>query len=208
MPEQSISSSQPQANRATPPVRPAGGRVNPNRTRTIRVPAGFLAVGHIVGVHGLRGELKVDLYTDFPERFVPGTSLFVGEELKEFRVAGARMHQQHLLLQLTGIEGRAEAEALRNIWLFVDEADAVELESGLYWVHDIIGLEVQTEDGESLGVVREVLFTGANEVYVVETPPTVNKGNDLLLPAIDEVVREVDLAAHRITVHLLPGLLE
>jgi 16S rRNA processing protein RimM len=107
-----------------------------------------------------------------------------------------------------GVNSRNQAEALLNAWLFVDEDHAVELESGLYWVHDIIGLDVQTQEGESLGVVREVLFTGANEVYVVETPPTVNQGNDLLLPAIDEVVKEVNLAARRITVHLLPGLLE
>jgi 16S rRNA processing protein RimM len=167
-----------------------------------------MAVGYVSGVHGLRGELKVELYTDFPERFAAGMELYMGEELAVVKVTGARRHQHHILLQLEGVNRREEADALRGAWLFVDEEDAVKLEEGVYWVHEIVGLQVQTESGETLGVIREVLFTGANEVYVVETPATVNQGRDLLLPAIDEVVRKVDLTTNRMTVHLLPGLLE
>ena len=91
---------------------------------------------------------------------------------------------------------------MRNQWLFVPESEAVELEADSYWVHDIIGLQVQTENGEPLGAVTDVLFTGANEVYVVQE----SNGNELLLPAIADVVQKVDLAAGAITVRLLPGM--
>ena len=97
---------------------------------------------------------------------------------------------------------------MRGSWLFVDETEAVELEAGSYWVHDIIGLTVQTEAGELLGTIRDLIFTGANEVYIIETVETVNAGRELLLPAIEEVVRSVDLDAQLMTVRLLPGLLD
>jgi 16S rRNA processing protein RimM len=186
---------------------PASGRYT-HRNRTVTVPDGYLAVGYITGVHGLRGELKVELYTDFPERFSPGTMLFLSEALEEVTVVAARLHKQSLLLRLEDVQSREEAEALRGEWLFVPETEAVELEAGAYWVHDIIGLTVQTVAGQPLGVVKEVLFTGANEVYVVETPPEINQGQDLLLPATEEVIQAVDLEGGRMTVQLLPGLLD
>jgi 16S rRNA processing protein RimM len=189
--------------------RPAqqAGEVYTHRNRTVFIPDGYLAVGYINSVHGLKGEVRVELYTDFPQRFAPGVTLLLGEDLEEVTVVGARPHKNGLLLQLEGIEGREQAEALRGSWLFVAEEDAVELDEDAYWVHDIIGLMVQTEEGEQLGTIREVLFTGANEVYVVEPIGLVNGGKELLLPAIDEVVREINLPANRMIVHLLPGLL-
>jgi 16S rRNA processing protein RimM len=200
----------------TGPQRKAGRqqRSTPDRetyrhgNRSVDVPAGFLVVGYITGVHGLRGEVRVEPYTDFPERFAPGTQLFLGDDLAEVEVVAVRPHKNQILLQMKGIERREQADALRNTWLFIEEADAVELDEDTYWVHDIIGMNVQTADGERLGTIREVLFTGANEVYVVETPATVNQGKDLLLPAIADVVQKVDLAENLMTVRLLPGLLE
>jgi 16S rRNA processing protein RimM len=174
----------------------------------VNVREGYLVVGYIASVHGLRGEVKVEPYTDFPERFAPGVQLFLGENLEEVEVAAARPHKNHILLQLKGVERREQADALRNRWLFIDEADAVQLDEDTYWVHDIIGMDVQTTGGEWLGTIREVLFTGANEVYVVETPPTVNQGKELLLPAISDVIQQVNLAENLMTVQLLPGLLE
>lgn len=184
------------------------GQTYTHRNRTVVVPDGYLAVGYVGGVHGLRGELRVELYTDFPERFEPGMALYLGEALEEVAVVGARLHKNNLLLQVEGVNRREEADELRGSWLFIPESDAVALEEGSYWVHDIVGLAVETEAGDHLGTIKEVLFTGANEVYVVETPVTVNQGRDLLLPAIEEVVRAVDLEAQRMVVHLLPGLLD
>lgn len=178
---------------------------------TVDVPDGHLAVGYVVGVHGLRGEVKAELYTDFPERFTPGLTLYMGDSLQPVEVRAARQHKQHILLQLAGVQTREQAEELRGRWLYVREEDAVALEEDTYFVHEILGLTVISEAGEELGTLVDVIFTGANEVYVVRRPdpaPGEPPAADLLLPATHEVVREVDLDAGRMVVHLLPGLLD
>lgn len=193
---------QPPAKRPSPARGPA-----PRTPRlNVDVPEGYLAVGRIVGVHGLKGEIKVELYTDFPERFEPGALLFLGDELEETEILSARPHKGNMLLKLDGVEVRAEAEAMRGQWLFVPEDEAAELEEHSYWIHDILDMEAVTETGEVLGTVVDVLFTGANEVYVVQLSGA-RKG-ELLLPAIDEVVRSVDVAARRMTVRLMAGMLD
>lgn len=178
------------------------------RNQEVVVPDGYIAVGHIVGVHGLRGEIKMELYTDFPERFVPGETLLLGADLAEIEIVGVRPHKQNLLVHFDGVTDRTAAESLRNLWLFVPEADAAELEEGVYWIHDIIGLRVVEETGNALGVITDVLATGANDVYVVRRNAGQSPAQEVLLPAIPDVVRAVDLAQGVMTVHLLPGLLE
>jgi 16S rRNA processing protein RimM len=179
-----------------------------SQKRLIDAPEGYLAVGYVVGVHGLLGEVKVELYTDFPERFSPGTQLFVGETLEKRKVTSVRPHKHYLLLRLNGITRREQADELRGQWLFVAEEDAVVLDDGTYFVHEIIGMDVVTSAGRALGTITEVIFTGANEVYVIEPAPGVNRDKELLLPAIQDVIRQVDLEENRMTVELLPGLLE
>ncbi|MCX6045871.1 MAG: ribosome maturation factor RimM [Chloroflexi bacterium] len=179
-----------------------------HRNKPVRIPDGYIAVGLVTSIHGLKGELKVELHTDFPERFEPGTSLFVGDQLVEMKILQARPHKNQLLLMLEGVKGSDQAEALRGTWLFVNEDDAVELEEDTYWVHEIVGIDVQTEEGQRLGTVTEVIFTGSNEVYVLQTEPAINQGKPLLLPAIGDVIQNVDLPANLMTVRLLPGLLD
>jgi len=179
------------------------GQVYYHRNQAVTVPDGYLAVARVTAVHGIRGEVRVELHTDFPDRFVPDIVIYMGEALTEFTIEIARPHKQQLLLKLAGVDTRNNAELLRGQWIFIPENDAVTLEADTYWVHDIVGLQVQTEEGEELGVVSDVLFTGANEVYVVQGP---GDGPELLLPAIDEVVQSVNLAAQRIIVRLLPGM--
>ncbi len=176
--------------------------------RKAEAPEGYLAVGYVVGVHGLAGEVKVELYTDFPDRFSPGTQLLVGEALEKRKVTSVRPHKQYLLLRLSGINQREVAETLRGRWLYVAEEDAVALDEDTYFVHEIVGMDVVTSTGRALGTITEVIFTGANEVYVVEPALGVNRGKELLLPAIQDVIREVNLEENRMTVELLPGLLE
>ena len=188
--------------------KPQAGQVYRIRNQQVIVPDGYLAVGHIIGVHGLRGELKVELYTDFPERFEPGATLFLGTGLEEVTIGQVRPHKGHLLLRLDGITDRTAAEALRGQWLFVDEADAAELEEGEFWIHDIIGLRVETEDGSVLGEVTDVLPTGANDVYIVRPAPGVTREQEILLPAIADVILAVDVAAGTILVRLPDGLID
>lgn len=176
----------------------------------VDVPEGYLAVGKIVAVHGLRGELKVELYTDFPERFEAGVVLWASRggnaDLNEITIKSARPHKNMLLLSLEEVRTREDAEAMRGYWLFVDEDEAVELDEDTFFVHDILGLAVQTEEGVVLGKIADVLFTGANEVYVVQGKDLPQ--GELLLPAIDEVIRAVDLEAGVMTVRLMAGMLD
>lgn len=174
--------------------------------KNVQVPEGYLAVGYITGAHGLAGEVKVELYTDYPERFAPGVVLFVGDDLEQVEIQHARPHKAQMLLTLTSITDRTAAEGLRGQWLFVDEQHAARLDKDTYWVHDILGMTVVLEGGETLGLVKDVLFTGANEVYVVRPVHAEDGAGELLLPAIADVVQRVDLAARTMTVRLLPGL--
>jgi 16S rRNA processing protein RimM len=186
-------------------------RVKPvymHRNREVDIPDGYMAVGQIVGVHGLRGEVKVELHTDFPERFKPGLILAMGIERQEVEVASARPHKGLILVRLVGVNQRSAAETLRGNWLFVSEEAAMELDEGIYWIHDLIGLTVQSTSGEKYGTLIEVLSTGANDVYIVRTEAPFNKGKDLLIPAIAEVVQTVDLEAGLMSIDLPAGLVE
>jgi 16S rRNA processing protein RimM len=177
-----------------------------HRNQRVRIPDGYMAVGLIAGAHGLRGEVKVELHTDFPERFAPAVEVYLGEELEAVTISSARPHQGQMLLQFEGIEDRTGADDIRGLWVFIPETGAVDLEEDTYFVHDIIGLSVQTAEGKLLGTVQEVLFTGANEVYVVATPD--EPPRELLLPAIADVIKQVDLEQGILIVELLPGLLD
>ena len=113
-----------------------------------------------------------------------------------------------MIVKLTGIDDRSEAERYRNPWLFVEEADAMELEEGQYWIHDLIGLTVVAEDGRLLGTLTDVLATGANDVYVLAAAADVNNGREILIPAIADVILSVDVANRRMTVRLPEGLID
>lgn len=178
------------------------------RNQAVVVPPGYLAVGQIVGAHGLNGELKVEAYSDFPERFAPGATLYLGEDLEKVQIATVRPHKTNLLVNLDEIGDRNEAEDVRGLWLYVPEADAAELEEGQYWVHDIIGLQVVTVDGMQVGKITDVMATGANDVYVVRPAGDINGGRDVLLPAIADVVEQVDLQNGLMIVRLLEGLID
>jgi 16S rRNA processing protein RimM len=178
------------------------------RNQAVVVPKGHLAVGQIVGAHGLTGELRVEAYSDFPARFAPDAVLFLGEQLEPVTVTAVRPHKTNLLLRLEEIEDRNAAEDVRGLWLYVPEAEAAELEEGQYWIHDIIGLQVVTEAGQAIGKITDVLATGANDVYVVRPAAGINGGRDVLLPAIEDVVARVDLPQGIMVIHLLDGLID
>lgn len=187
-----------------------GGPVRASRfrRRSVPVPDGHLIVGRILGAHGLRGEVKVESYTDFEERFNAGQQLLLGDELQVAEISTSRAHKGIFLLGFDDITDRAAAELLHNEWLYIPEEAAMQLDEDSFWVHDIIGLNVQTESQERLGEVVDVLFTGANEVYIVRPVPGINKNRELLIPALAEVICSVDLEAGAVTVRLLPGMLD
>ena len=107
-----------------------------------------------------------------------------------------------VLLKLEGINNPEDAEMLKNAFLEVDREDAVPLEEGQYFIVDLIGLEVYTDEGKLLGKVDDIYNTGANDIYVVKD----ELGKQILLPGIKDVIKEVDLESEKIVVHLIPGL--
>jgi len=167
----------------------------------------YLAVGLIVGAHGLRGELKVQLLTDDPHRFGQLERVLLGVEDAEpapWPLASYRLHKGRALLQLEGCSDRTTAEALRGYLVQVPFAEAIPLEEGQYFEHQIMGLEVRTASGDCLGTVDEIIHTGSNQVYVVRgAGPDLH---ELLIPAISGVVLEVDLEAGWLVVELPQGL--
>ncbi len=161
----------------------------------------YLVIGQVVGVRGLGGELKVRIETDDPERFLDLEWVYLGEELERRRVKSARLFKGSALVQLAGVTDRDAAEAYRGQYVRMAIEDVPPLAEGEYFFHQIEGLRVRTDTGEELGRVREILQTGANDVYVVMGPE-----GELLLPAIQEVILKVDLENGILTVHLLEGL--
>jgi 16S rRNA processing protein RimM len=163
----------------------------------------FLAIGRIVRSHGVRGEVRVAVYTDLPERFTWLKSVFVGEDQPRLvEVEKTRFHKDQVILKLAGYDDRDAAETLRGQLLQVPEGEAIPLEEGEYFLHQLIGLAVYSDEGEHLGELVELLETRANTIFIVRGPR-----GEILLPDTVEVVREIDFAGGRMTVHLLPGLL-
>ncbi len=162
----------------------------------------FIVIGEITKPHGVRGEVRVKPHTDEPERFTWLEQVYLGEHTQRLMdVETARLHQGMILLKLTAVNDRAAAEALRGEWLMVTEAEALPLEEGEYFLFQLEGLSVQTVEGETLGVLTQVLETGANNVFVVR-----GDEGEILLPDIADVVQEIDFENGRMLVNLLPGL--
>ncbi len=159
-------------------------------------------VGRVVGVHGIRGELKLVPYSgeyDFPWRVVFVT--FKGQK-RTCTVSSTRTHKKVILVKLDGIDTRTDAESLVGAELSILKKDLPELPEGEYYYHDLEGMGVWTEDGEYLGRIIHILSTGSNDVYEITGPR-----GEILIPAIKDVVVEVDVERKRMTVRLLEGLL-
>lgn len=164
----------------------------------------YLVVGLLRRPHGVRGEIMTEIITDFPERLKSGEKFYLGEERMPVTVRSSRFHKQGILLSFDGIHDRDEIGAHRQKYLYVDLNDWPPLPEGEYYDYELIGLEVIVEEsGEVLGRLTDILETGANDVYVVTT----ESGQELLLPAIPEVVLDVNLDTAQMSVYLLPGLL-
>ena len=163
-----------------------------------------LEIGQIVNTFGIKGEVKVTPFTDDIRRFDKLEKVYVKtkKESKQYQVENVKYHKNMVLLKLKTIDKIEDAEMLRNAFLEVDREDAVPLEEGTYFIADLIGLEVYTDEGKLLGKVEDIYNTGSNDIYVVKD----ELGKQILLPGIEEVIKEVKLD-DRIIVHLIPGLI-
>lgn len=161
-------------------------------------------VGVITQPHGVRGEVKVFPTTDDPSRFEDLKTVILdnGKEKKELEIQSVKYQKNLVILKFKNIDDRNYVETLRQAELYVKREDAVELEEGEYFIADLIGLCVKSDEGEELGKLSDVIQTGANDVYVVS-----KKGcEDLLIPVIPQCILDVDIEGGEVLVHLLPGL--
>lgn len=163
----------------------------------------YLAIGFLRRPHGVTGEIIMDLHTDFPDRIKPGRKVYVGEKHEAFTIGTVRPHGNGLLIKLRGFDTPEQAGRFRNQWMYVRSSEVPALPEGQHYKHELIGLTVMTDAGEKLGMLNEVLETGANDVYVVIK----DDGKEILLPAIPDVVLDVNMTDRVMQVHIMDGLL-
>ena len=166
----------------------------------------LLQVGIITSTHGVRGEVKVYPTTDDPRRFrrLKEVVLDTGKEKMNLEIEGVKFFKQFVILKFKGLDNMNDIEKYRQKSLYVTRKNAVRLQRDEYFIADLIGLKVQDEDGKELGTVKDVIETGANDVYEVEMAD----GKSLLLPAIKQCILNVDVENGTMQVHVLEGLLD
>ena len=160
-----------------------------------------VAVGWITRAHGVTGEVAVVVLSDVPERFAEGAVVYL-EDGRALTVRSARPHGGRLLVRFREVADRTQAEALRGRLLVVPTSMSPPLPEGSWWDHDIEGCLVRTEGGRELGLVREVIHTAANDVWVAVD----EAGAETLIPVLRDVLVDVDVAARRIVIREVPGL--
>lgn len=166
----------------------------------------LISIGRIVGTHGYKGVLKVVSLTDFPQRFndLKKIKLSKGSETTERIVESCSPYKSMILMKIQGIDSVEEAQLYRNALLGVEEEEIYPLPPGYYYQFQLVGLAVYDIEKGYLGVLKEVLETGANDVYVVDS----ESYGEIMIPAIKEVILDIDLAAQKMQVKLLEGLLD
>lgn len=166
----------------------------------------LLQVGVITTTHGVHGEVKVFPTTDDPARFkkLKQVILDTGKDKIELEIAGVKFFKNLVILKFKGIDDINDVEKYRKKSLYVTRENAVKLKKNEYFIADLIGLKVSSDEGEDLGQISDVLQTGANDVYVISK----DGADELLVPAIRECIKNVDVEGGTMEIHLLPGLRE
>ena len=160
-----------------------------------------VVVGKVTKAHGLQGEVTVLPLTDNPDRFVPGGVVYL-EDGRALSIRDSRDNGARLLVTFEGVGDRTAAEALRGSMLVVPESELPDLPDGTYWPHQLEGCEVVTTSGRTLGTIADVVANRANDIWITAAPD----GEEILVPAIRQVIAEVDIPAKRVLVHEVPGI--
>ncbi len=165
----------------------------------------YLRVGVITTTHGLKGEVKVYPTTDSPQRYLELEEVVLRGSFGErtVHIERVRFFKNLVIVAFREFDKIEDVEHLRNAELYVSRENAVPLEEGEYYIGDLIGMEVVTDEGEVLGTLKDVIETGANDVYEIST----KKHGNVLIPAIEQCIIDVNIETNRMTVHLLPGLI-
>lgn len=163
----------------------------------------YFVIGKIVNTQGIKGEMRVIPSTDDIERFELLDRVYVQRRntAEEYEIQGVRYHKQFVLLKLKGIDDMTGAERLKGCEIKIPEDMALACDEDEYYIRDLYDMEVETDEGESLGVISDIIFTGANDVYVVK-----GQEKEILIPAIKQCILKVDVEGKKMTVKLLEGL--
>ena len=165
----------------------------------------YIEIGQIVNTNGLKGVVKVNPFTDDISKFEELKYIYIQLkiELKKVKIEQVRYNKNQVLLKLEGIDSIEEAEKYRNFYLKIEKKSQEELGEDTYYIVDLIGINVYSENDEYLGTIEDVFPTGSNDVYVVKD----NLGKQILVPAIAEVVKEVELKNKKMVIKIIPGLI-
>jgi 16S rRNA processing protein RimM len=163
---------------------------------------GRVAVGRITNAHGVSGEVSVLVLSEVEHRFDPGVS-FLLEDGRSLTIDEVRPHRGRLLVRFAGVPDRNAAELLAQQYLFVDASAVPDAPEGAFWPHQLQGCEVVTDDGRPLGTIVEIVLGVANDIWVAR-----DGEREVLIPALKDVVVEVDVSGRRVVVHPIPGLLD
>lgn len=163
-------------------------------------------IGKILRPYGLKGQICVKPITDFVNRFKKLKRVYVGDnpiEVEEHYIVSSFLHNEEVILKFKNINDRTAAELFSGKFIYIPEEELLPLPEGFYYVHDLIGLKVYDVNGRKIGVITDVWLLPANDVYVVES-----KGKEILIPAISEVVKKVDLENKMVIIEPMEGLIE
>lgn len=165
----------------------------------------MITIGKISRHHNREGEVKVLILSDFPDRFLDLERVFLekGEDIRRVRVENVWFQKDFAIVKFAEVKNLQDAERLKDYFIKVPMQEAVELPEGHYFLHDIIGLDVFTDEGEHLGKLEDIITTGSNDIYVVYQGK-----KEIMLPAVHEVVKEINLAEKKMVVHIIEGLLD
>lgn len=167
----------------------------------------LIAIGRITKPQGLAGEVRISPLTDFPERFKSLESLYLTRRnlVSSRKIEAVRYANKNIIIKFDGIDSRTEAESLVGWTLNVEDHQAVELPEDTFFIHDVIGATVYSDDEEKIGIVGDVYQLPANDLLVVKND---DKGKEYLIPVVDEFLKEIDLEEKKIIVHVMDGLLD
>lgn len=165
----------------------------------------FLEVGQIVNTHGIKGYVKIVPFTNYIERFDELEKVYIKKrnETINLDIEDVKYQKNMVLVKFKGIERIEEAETLKNSSVLINRDSAISLEEGEYFIVDLIGLEVYTDEDKLLGKLEDIYNTGSNDIYVVKD----ELGKTILLPALKKVIKDIDLENKKMTVHLIEGLI-
>lgn len=165
----------------------------------------YLEIGQIVNTFGIKGQVKVVPFTDDITQFDTLKQIYIEKRknLELFEIEKSNYHKNMIILKLKGIDTPEQAESLRNCYIKINRKDARKLQEGTYFIVDLIGLDVYTDEEKLLGTLEDIYNAGSSDIYVVRT----SEGKQILLPAIKDVIKKVDIENKKVIVHIIEGLI-